>query len=442
MTTGLLPTRAVAADAVTRVIDSRVRLDVALQEARHLLAEPGDAAFLQESVYGVLRHFFTLSAQLDRYLTRPLKARDFALRALLLCGLHELRYLATPPHATVHQTVAACEALDRRWAKGLVNAVLRRASREVAAEPAGEGPDEIRFEHPAWLIEKIRSDWPGEWQEILRANVARAPLTLRVNSRLTSRIAYLARLQAAGCAAQAVVHADCGVALEKPRSVAEIPGFSEGHVSVQDEAAQLAAILLDCRPTDRVLDACCAPGGKTAHLLERTPGIRLLAADLSERRIAETKSTLARLGVDCRLLARDAREIGNDDLFDGQLFSRILLDAPCTATGVIRRHPDIRLRRLPEDVDRAVVQQGELLRATWSLLEDNGTLLYATCSILRAENDGVIGSFLAETPDAVALGIVAPWGIASQHGRQILPGQSAMDGFYYALLTKRPQTVS
>lgn len=437
--------RALIAQALARICGAGQTLDNALQEAREQLAAPAEAAYLQECLYGVLRRYFRLNRQLDGYLDKPLKPHDLPVRMLLLAGLNELLFMSTPPYAAVDQTVGACAEIGRPWAKGLVNAILRRALRarqEPAVQQAEDAP-ELRYDHPAWLIMALQQDWPTEWADILNANNARAPLTLRVNTRRVTRAAYLQQLAAAGCPAQPTLHSDVGVVLEAARPVTDVPGFAAGYVSVQDEAAQLAAALLDCRSGQRVLDACAAPGGKTAHLLERTPGIELLAIDVSKRRLVESRANLARLGLTCALEQRDARTLRPEEFPESARCERILLDAPCSATGVIRRHPDIKIHRTPADIVTAAARQHELLSALWPLLASGGRLLYATCSVLRAENDEVLDRFLATAGDtARCVPVQASWGAPTRHGRQILPGQSGMDGFYYALLEKTAQSTS
>lgn len=428
--------RAKVADALARIVSGQCTLDAALGEIRATESAPS-AAFMQECLYGVCRRYYSLGELLDRSLDKPLRARDLPLRMLLLSGLNEATRMSTPAYALVDEAVTACEVLGRPWARGLVNAVLRKALRERDAERDCASGNEAAWDHPHWLIETLRADWPEHWRTILEAGNARAPMTLRVNLRRVTRSQYLGQLADAGFAAQATEFSPAGLVLAQPCPVSALPGFETGSCSVQDEAAQLAASLLDCAPGDRVLDACAAPGGKSAHLLERTPGIDLLALDSSERRLRDCSATLARLGLDCRTLQADARSYTANGDSSGPAFDRILLDAPCSATGVIRRHPDIKLRRSAEDVHSATVAQRELLGNLWPQLRPDGLLLYATCSVLRAENDAVIESFGADTPDMCHVPLSEGWGIATRFGRQILPGESDMDGFYYALLRKR-----
>ncbi|MBM4229062.1 MAG: 16S rRNA (cytosine(967)-C(5))-methyltransferase RsmB, partial [Gammaproteobacteria bacterium] len=389
-------------------------------------------------LYGTLRHHFALSARLDANLQRPLKDKDLVLRALILTGMNEILHMATPAHATVHETVEACVQLDRAWAKGLVNALLRKVQR-LPVDPVLPATEEIRHEHPRWLIEALRHDWPDHWPDILKANSARPPSTLRVNQSVVSRDEYLQALASHGIAADPVHWSPHGVVIRDARPVRALPGYAEGWFVVQDEAAQLSSPLLECSTEDHVLDACAAPGGKTTHLLEATPGLRVVAVDVNARRMRELDDNLKRLKLTCMVRVEDVKAYAAAALASGESFTRIMLDAPCSALGVIRRHPDIRLRRSAEDVAVAMARQQQLLQALWPLLAPGGLLLYVTCSVLKAENDGVTGEFLATRSDARIEPIAADWGLATACGRQILPGMDDMDGFYFCRLRKLPQ---
>ena len=429
------PNRVNVANILTAVVTHGHSLDDAL-DAMRAATPASEAAFIQECVYGVLRRIFQLKWRLKSLLKTPLRARDAVIEMLLLAGLYELDAMQTPPYAVVDQSVTACAILGREWAKRLVNAILRGALRQantVAAAP----PEEVHWNHPQWLIDTLKQAWPADWEHVLTANHARAPLTLRVNRQRGTRAAYLDLLAAQGIPAQATRFAPDGVQLLEPRSVADLPGFDSGHVSVQDEAAQLAGPLLDCDDGQRVLDACMAPGGKASHLLELNAGIALTALERSARRALVAKTNFARLGLACPILTADVFDFVQDSAAPD--YARILLDAPCTATGVIRRHPDIKLHRQAADVTSAAANQLALLQALWPRLAPGGRLLYATCSVLREENDAVVAAFADHAPESVKiLPIAADWGHATAYGRQILPGQDAMDGFYYALLEKPP----
>lgn len=425
--------RAAAALAVAAVL-AGASLDDALPQASAALAA-ADRALAQAIAYGVLRNRRLLEWLAARLLERPLK-NEPRLQALLLGGLHQLRAMGVPDHAAVAETVAAAAALGKPWAKGLLNAVLRRYLRERSTLEAALPPDPaLRLSYPDWLVARVREDWPSNWEAVLAAGNEPGPLTLRVNRRQTTREAYRDELAAAGIAAEPVAHAPDALRLHEPLPVASLPGWSAGRVSVQDAAAQLAAELLDAHPGHRVLDACSAPGGKTAHLLERTEALQLLALDRDAARLARVAENLHRLKLQAALRVADAAQPAS--WWDGVPFDRILLDAPCSGTGVIRRHPDIKWLRREADLAAAARTQGRLLKALWPLLAPGGVLLYATCSILRAEGEAVARAFRASHADAEELRIETPWGEAREIGRRLAPG-GAYDGFYYARFIKKP----
>lgn len=427
--------RATAAKAITSVIAEGKSLSVALPAAVKDLT-PKERPLVQELCYGVLRWYPRLEAIAALLLRKPLKGRDADVQNLLLTGLYQLLFLNVPPHAAVHETVDAVRALNKSWAAGLANAVLRGFLRERAhLLETVDRREAVALAHPEWLYEMLRSDWPEEYRAVMAANNERPPMALRVNAAKTVRAPYLDALAEAGLAAHAARYADQGVVLEAATDVDRLPGFAGGLVSVQDAAAQIAAGLLGAEKGMRVLDACAAPGGKTAHILELEPGLDLAALDIDQERLARVAENLQRLGLQARLVQGDART--PRDWWDGKPYDRILVDAPCSATGVIRRHPDIKVLRKQDDIAALAGQQGEILDALWPLLAPGGRLLYATCSVLRAENERQIGAFLARHPDAKERRIPAYWGTACTHGRQILPGEEGMDGFYYACIEKR-----
>ena len=427
--------RELAVQALMAVARKGQTLTQAADQAAAACEDPRDAALVKELCYGTLRWQPRLEAWLGRLVERPLKPADLDVKFLLLLGLYQLAYLRVPPHAAVQQTVEACRPLGKGWAAGLVNAVLRRFQRERAqVESATADQPEARYAHPRWFIEELQRDWPEHWQSLLEAGNQRPPFTLRVNRRVQTRDEYLAKLAAAGMAGQACVYSEDGVTLDAAVDVTALPGFAAGACSVQDEGAQLAAGLLDAAEGMRVLDACAAPGGKTCHLLEHHH-LALTAVELEARRAQRIRDNLGRLKLQAELKVADAAQVRN--WWDGDPYQRILLDAPCSASGVVRRHPDVKLRRTPQEVTAAADLQARLLDALWPLLAPGGKLLYVTCSVFQRENAAQIAAFLAGHPDAASLPLQVAWGEAAGAGRQVLTGQGGMDGFYYACLEKR-----
>ena len=420
---------------VSQVLAGKGNLSDLLPEYQQRLEARNDRAFLQALAYGVFRHYYRLDHLAGQLLDKPLKHRDQDIRSLILLGLLQLLELGTPVHAAVSATVSACDELTKPWAKKLVNAILRRYLRESERLLNTSASLSVEYDCPAWLLDRLKQDYPGEWQGIARAFLEHPPLTLRVNLRLGSRQDYLDMLQAAGLDAEPLPYAATAIRLRRPVDVERLPGFAAGRVSVQDEAAQLATPLLSPAGGQRVLDACAAPGGKLAQLLEQveTP-VSAVAVEINPARFQRLKATLTRLGLNASLKLADACETAT--WWDGQQFDRILLDAPCSATGVIRRHPDIKVSRQPADLDRVGDVQASLLSALWPLLKSGGKLLYATCSLLPEENDQQIGQLLSRHADARLSPINADWGLTMEYGRQILPGQHGMDGFYYACIEK------
>ncbi len=417
--------RAVAARLVACVLDERVAADDLLPGAD---VADRDRPLLAALVLGSLRWHHRLEWQAQRLLERPLARRQSALAALLRVGLLQLQELRIPAHAAVSATVDAAALLGARSAQGLVNAVLRRFQRErEQLERAAVEVPEARFAHPRWLIDALRADHPSAWQSILDANNAAPPLWLRVNLMRTTRADYLEKLAAAGIGGAAAADVESAVLVAEPVGVEALPGFAAGEVSVQDLSAQRAAALLEVAPGQRILDACAAPGGKTGHILEAAGGsCELYAVDRDARRIGLVRDNLDRLNLAAKLVTGDAT--APQDWWDGKPFDRILVDAPCSASGIIRRHPDIKVLRRPADVDRVIELQARLLRALWPLLAPGGRLLYATCSVLQRENEAQIAAFRAAEPT-----IAAPGGVAAL---QLLPEEAAGDGFYYAWLRK------
>lgn len=395
-----------------------------------------DRSLVAQLAYGTLRAYPRLDRWVDLLLARPLPERDAEIHDLLAIGLYQLEDTRVPDHAAVAATVEAARQLGRGQYAGLVNACLRRWLRERdALKTRVARAPEVVHAHPRWWLDALAADWPRDWEAIVAAANLQAPMWVRVNRLHLTRDAWRARLVAAGGAATSWEPAPDALCLAAPMDVESLPGFGAGDVSVQDAAAQLAAGLLQPRAGMRVLDACAAPGGKACHLLESCPGIELTALDIAPQRLARVRENLDRLGLAAQLLAGDARD--PSAWWDGRRYDRILLDAPCTGSGVVRRHPDIKLLRRSEDVAAMAAQQQALLEALWPLLAPGGRLLYATCSVFRAENAAQASQFLARHPEARAVDLgEADWGRPAGPGRQILTGEAAVDGFYYACLTR------
>ena len=429
--------RGQVARTLARVVAEGHSLTDVLPPGLQALTDTRQRALLQELAFGTLRWYYRLDAILAQLLKKPLKQRDSDLRCLLLAGLYQLSHMAVPSRVAINETVQATREIGKEWATGLVNAVLRTYQRQSARlEAAAEQSLQARYAHPGWLITRLQADWPDDWESILQSGNQRPPFCLRVNLQQLACDEYLVLLQQHGIDAQPLPHCPQGVVLESPLPVDALPGFADGRVSVQDGAAQQAAGLLDAKAGQCVLDACAAPGGKTAHILESVPGLgSLTAVDISARRLRLIDANLSRLGLHACVVQGDAAD--PDGWWDGRPFARILLDVPCSATGVIRRHPDIKLLRTPEGIRSLVSTQRQILYAIWPLLSTGGMLLYTTCSVLADENERQIGRFLSGHPDATEVEIEVPWGRRCTHGRQILPGEDQMDGFYFACMRKR-----
>lgn len=434
--------RALTSRVLVDVLTAGISLERALARTVTGLDDARDRAFVQELCFGVLRWLPRLRFQLSRLLDKPLKTTDADIDCLLLAGLYQILELNTPDHAAVSASVNAAQELGKPWAGKLVNAVLRRAARERETLQALAGlPPAASLAHPKWLLKALQQAWPDDWQAIATANNQRPPLFIRVHRGRVARERYLQLLAAAGLKGTPHAQVESAIRIEPAVTADALPGFAEGLVSVQDAAAQLAAGLLELRPGQRVLDACAAPGGKTAHILETEPQLdTLVAVDNKPERLARLRNGLERLqltGGCATIECQNADASQPEDWWDGRLFDRILLDAPCTGTGVIRRHPDIKYHRDRAAIETAAATQARLLDALWPLLAPSGKLLYATCSVLPVENSDAIAGFLARQHGARALTIDAPWGRPVAHGRQILPGNSDMDGFFYACLNKQ-----
>ncbi len=438
---GATAIRAAAARAVVAVAARGRRLEAAVAEfAQDSASRPA----IQSLAFGAVRWFPELEAVLDLLLDRPAAPLPRDVRALALVGLYQLAHGATPEHAAVSETVEAARALGHPRAAGLLNALLRRFQRERDAILAAAHRDRAaRLAHPEWMLAAFERDWPAQWEGIAAAGNAEPPMWLRVNARRTTCDGYHARLAAAGMESEPCGFAPQALRLARPVDVALLPGFGAGDVSVQDAAAQLAAFFLAPGSGMRVLDACAAPGGKACHLLEVFPGIaELVALDVDPARAARIASNLERLALPARVVTGDVKD--SAAWWDGRPFERILLDVPCSGTGVIRRHPDIKLLRRPDDIPRFAATQTALLSSGFGLLAPGGRLLYASCSVLAAENAAVVRAFLAANPQAadvtesarLSLPGAAPV-LDAGAGCALLSGTADADGFYYACLEKR-----
>lgn len=427
-------TRLIAARVLSRVLQDGQSLTTALDCPSFTFDSSKDKAFVQAISYGVCRQYHRLDFILSQLLDKPLK--DSEIKALALVGLYQLSFMRVKSHAAVSETVSAIPK-KKQWAKGLLNALLRRYLREQETlEAQANQHHSAAVSHPDWLIQRVEHDWAEHAAQIFHENNQQPPLVLRVNLARTSREAYLQRLAEQGITGIAVDFCPTAIVLDKPVGVELLPEFAAGWVSVQDTAAQLAASLLDVQAGQRVLDLCAAPGGKTAHILESQPQLKeVVAVDIEATRMQRVSENCQRLQLSPTLIVGDAAQ--PESWWDGQLFERILVDAPCSALGVIRRHPDIKLLRRPEDIAVLHDLQRAILTAAWLMLASGGVLVYATCSVLKQENEQQIHDFLATHADAIELPIIADWGISVSHGRQILTGTAAMDGFYYARLGKQ-----
>ena len=427
--------RGAAAKVITAVAQQKQSLNPVLTSALTTLPAT-QRSLCQQLCYGVLRLYPSLQALADPLLQKKLKNKDQDIYALLLMGIYQLREMRIPPHAAISETVDAASLLNKNWAKGLLNACLRQYQRrQTELENQANNSDAGQFAHPQWLIDAIRHDWPDHWQQILAANNQQAPMILRTNQQKTTTAEYQGLLAEKQISSQLLDACPQGLLLDKACDINDLPHFADGWVSVQDGAAQQVVPLLDLKSGMQVLDACAAPGGKTAHMLELVPDLSMLAMDIDAQRLLRVTETLDRLGLKGKTLAADAADTAN--WRQGESFDRILVDAPCSGSGVIRRHPDIKLLRRPEDIDQLAMRQQQLLDNLWLLLKPDGILVYTTCSVFDRENAGQIHSFLQRHADASLIEVDQPPARKAQYGYQRLPGDDAFDGFFYACLQRR-----
>ncbi|MBM6550670.1 16S rRNA (cytosine(967)-C(5))-methyltransferase RsmB [Marinomonas ostreistagni] len=436
------PARLIAAKILEQVLGQHGSLSTQISKQIGEV-DYDEQGLTKELCFGVCRYYPQLNSVALSLLSKPFEEKDLDLYATLLMGLYQIEHMNTPDHAAVNESVELCRQLDKDWATKLMNAVLRRYQRErddildnLASQPS------VEFNLPKWLVKRFKKHWGDDFEQVVTATNTHPPMCIRVNQDKVSRETYQAQLTEQGTVSRETAFSDSGLYLEKAVSVTMLPDFEHGHASVQDESAQLAAMILAPEQGERVLDACAAPGGKTGHLLERAPELQLTAVELEPWRLQRIESNLERLGVQAELICADAGD--TNAWWDQQAFDKILLDAPCSATGVIRRNPDIKINRKPADIDELVTIQQRILMATWQTLKPGGYLLYATCSLMPEENERQMAHFLAEQADAkecsldtlnsaLALG----FGKAVSHGIQVLPTVDGQDGFYYCLLQKQ-----
>ncbi|MCO7191270.1 MULTISPECIES: 16S rRNA (cytosine(967)-C(5))-methyltransferase RsmB [unclassified Pseudoalteromonas] len=423
--------RALAAQTLFQVVDKGQSLTAQLPYASRQLPVK-DRALLQQICYGVLRYLPSLEHYCQQLLEQPLKGKNRVFQFLLYVGIYQLQHMRVPAHAAVAETVNAANKLQAPGLKGLINAVLRNFQRaQDTLEASADAIPVCKYNHPGWFIKKLQAAYPEQWEEILTANQQQAPMWLRINQRLSSTSDYAARLDAEGIAHTLDPDFVDGILLTKPVDVQQLPDFAQGASSVQDAAAQMAARLLDPQDGEHILDACAAPGGKTCHILEQADA-NVIALDADGERLKRVDENLKRLHLSAQCLEADAAN--PDNWWQGEQFDRILLDVPCSATGVIRRHPDIKWLRRATDIDELAALQASILDAIWPLLKPGGTLVYATCSVLPQENAEQVTAFLTRTQGAQLMPL-HDQDTQEKPGLQLLPGHT--DGFYYARLKKQ-----
>jgi 16S rRNA (cytosine967-C5)-methyltransferase len=430
----MLSVRAAAAQVLAQILRNQGSLSSLLPAISPQIAD-NDRALLQELCFGTCRYHPQLQAYTECLLDKPLRAKDGDVQALLLLGLYQLLHTRIPDYAAIGETVEVTRSINKPWASKLVNGILRNVQRDKSKlDDLLNQNRAFQSNHPAWLEGMLRKNWPDQLDNLIAANNQHPPFTLRLNIQNIARSDYLEQLEDSGIDAKPTSFSPYGITLGQACDSRKLPGFAEGWVSVQDEAAQLSGDLLQLSANLRVLDACAAPGGKTGHLLEIEPSLRVTALDADERRLRRVRENLDRLGVAADIRCGDATRPA--DWWDGEAYDRILLDAPCSATGIIRRHPDIKVLRTPEEITRLAELQGQLLDNLWPLLKPGGILLYATCSVMPKENTQAIEAFLKRQPQAVSEKLDMVWGIDQACGRQLLPQLDGHDGFYYARLRK------
>ena len=431
-------TRSLAVLACDLVIHERKPLGDAIETVlTNKDLTPQDRGFIQTLSFGVVRWYWQLEDQLNPLLSKPIKNKERLVKYIILIGIFQIQHLKTPAHAAVSDTVECCQQLDKQWAKNLVNGCLRNYIRSQEKKPNLEKIP-THYAHPKWMIDSIGQAWPEHKKAIFSANNQAAPLCIRVNKKYCTRDEYLVLLDNEKLEAKKDPYSPIGIRLAHSLPVNLLPKFAQGWVSIQDTASQMIAQFIEAKPKQRILDACAAPGGKTSLILESSADdVVMHALDINSSRNTKLNDTLHRLNLKANVIHGDASK--PQEWWDGEFYQRILVDAPCSGLGVIRRHPDIKHLRQKNDLTELHQSQSSVLSACWNLLEPNGFLLYTTCSILPSENEQQIDRFLTNTPQAEAINIHHPSAIKLVHGVQSLPGISDMDGFYYCLLHKLPE---
>jgi 16S rRNA (cytosine967-C5)-methyltransferase len=432
-------TRLIATQILKGVLRDKRSLNEVLAEGKSKCKTTQDQALVQALCFGVLRWYPKLYFISTQLLQKPLKPKDQDLLYLICVGLYQLIEMRIPDHAAISETVEATRLLNKPWAAGLMNALLRNYLRQKEkinlALKNTQDPLylEATYAHPLWLIKALQKAWPADWEALLNENNLHPPFSIRVNTQQISRDAYQHLLLENAIQSTPIAHTLSGLILENTKEITALPGFEAGYFSVQDGASQLVGPLLQLAPGLRVLDACSAPGGKTTHLLELEPHLaELIAVDIAPERTQRIQENLNRLKLKATVITADATQ--PDTWWDGKLFDRILIDAPCSATGIIRRHPDIKYLRQPTDIQTLNQQQAKLLNVLWTLLKPDGLLVYTTCSIMPAENTDIMEAFLNTHPSAKPQALDLPIGLSQPVGHQLLAGQNGCDGFYYALI--------
>lgn len=433
--------RQVAIKVISNVLSQQGSLSTQLARSQQEVA-PEHQALLKELCFGVCRHYPTLNSVALSLLNQPFEEKDIDLYAILLLGLYQLTHMNTPDHAAVNESVEACRLLKKDWATKLVNAVLRRYQRECdeIIENLSAMPS-VEYNMPKWLVKRFNKHWPDHLESIIEASNIHPPMCIRVNEDQVSRETYLESLSDKGIKADIGEYSTSAIYLQNAQNVMDLPGFMDGLCSVQDEAAQLSAHILNPEADEKILDACAAPGGKTGHLLEKAPSSQLTAVELEPWRLEKIESNLERLGYPVSLICADAGDL--DAWWDGNTFDKVLLDVPCSATGVIRRNPDIKINRKPADINELIEIQKQIVDQVWKTVKAGGYMLYATCSLMPEENEQQVARFLEEHKDAMEVplntlnsSLELNWGEAVSHGRQLMPTINGHDGFYYCLIRK------